>query len=157
MTKVLFIGLVALALATPAMAQDNTPSGVGADVACAPFPADCFAPSFSFVGQVVKYSGSGTFSPLTYEFADCCIGPDLYKGTLTSGGLKGSATTNDIVASTCTTSWTGGSAIRLADSGSSAKAQLKAVRVPGGFPATAYARMSNGTWVQTQGSDSCGF
>lgn len=157
MKKVLFVVLVALALAAPAMAQDNgsnAASGVGSQAACG--SGECFVPNFTFVGQIVKYSGVGTAGSIYVMGADCCLSGDKYLFSLTSGGLKGSAQTRTVAASSCTTAWSSSSYAGIVATGS-AKAQMKIQQAGGGLPAGAYLRMSLGSWVQTQGTDQCGF
>ena len=156
MKKVVVLIFALLALATPAMAQDaNVPSGVGAQVACG--AGECFVPSFTFLGQIQKYSGTGTSGSLFIQGADCCISGDKYTMTVTSGGQKGTVVTTENIGSLgCSTTWSSSSFAGILAVGS-AKAQMKITKAGGGLPAGAYLRLSRGSWLQIQGSDSCGF
>ena len=155
MKKVLFVSLLMLGLAAPAMAQGNAPSGVGADIACG--SGECFVPNFTFLGQVVKYAGSGTAGTLYIQIADCCLSGDKYLAKVTSGGQAGSTTTSTVLDSTCSFAAAGSSSFAGIYSAGTAKAQMKIQKAGGGLPAGAYILMSVGSWVQTAGSDSCGF
>jgi hypothetical protein len=158
MKKVLFVVLVALALAAPAMAQDNgsnAASGVGVQAACG--SGGCFEPSFTFLGETVKYAGTGTAGNNWVMAGDCCLAGDKYLFSLSSGGLKGSSqTTTVVIPATCTTSWSSPSYAAIV-AASTAKAQMKIQKAGGGLPASAVIRMALGAWHQTAGSDSCGF
>lgn len=143
-----------LGLTGTAQAQ-NAAEGVGDLIACG--AGECFVPRFTFLGQVQKYSGTGIAGGvLKVDGADCCLSGDKYKVTSKTGGLLGSFTTTHIAASSCTTAWTSPSSVST-QAGSSGKVLMKILLAGGGFPAGAYVRMSHGSWVQTAGSDSCGF
>ena len=156
MKRVLLLGLMVLGLAAPAMAQDsNAVSGISPEVVCG--AGECFVPNFTFLGEVVKYTGAGIVSPLRMDIADCCLGGDKYNGQVSSGGFKGTTQTSQVVSSSCVAIGLTGANASINTGSTAAKAQMKITKAGGGFPAGAYIRLSSGSWAQTLGTDQCGF
>jgi hypothetical protein len=156
--KILLVLLMALAatvaLNTDAGAQQNSPDGIEAELACG--FGDCFVPRFDFVGDSARYiRSSGTEKRV--EFADCCAPGDSYRVVVR--GTHGTSTTTfrstGTLTSTCSTGPYADS--YAAEVRNSREVRITATALPGGIPAGAYVRMRGTNWVRVAGDDFCGF
>ena len=156
------IGALVVVVASVAVAG-NSPSGVGSSVACS--FGTCFEPNFNSVGDVVKYKTSGSAARI-FQFADCCTAGDKYKVAIRASGSPAADTyqftSYGTLNADCSTGpWGNQRQVQLdtgpGGTGGAKNVQMTAVALPGGTPASAYIRMNSAGWVQTAGTDSCGF
>ena len=155
---VVVAGAMTAALVASSAIAGNAPSGPSTEASpCPPGgPPSCFAPFYTAVGQVSKYSG-----PLatTVEFADCCIAGDTYKGQATGPSGRGAVRWTSVAPLDFPCDpWPHPDTHTVVVAGGATKASLKAIALPGGVPAAAMVGISAAGWTQTAGNpDTCGF
>jgi hypothetical protein len=159
------VGAAIAMLASVALAGNggNTANGTGSAVSCS--FGSCFAPLFNSVGDVVKYKTTGSAARI-FQFADCCVAGDKYKVAIRASGSPAADTyqftSYGTLSADCSTGpWGNQRQVQLdtgpGGTGGAKNVQVTAVALPGGAPAQAYIRMNSAGWVQSAGTDACGF